>query len=182
MKKYRIGELRTVYEGSFLAIKQRDVVFKNGDKKVFEYCVRPDSVTILPFDEKGRLLLIREFRYERGRYVWFLPAGSVGKNEAPLSAAKRELQEETGFGARKWKKIFRRPSGSNFILWYVHVYVAKDLFVSKKEGDEEYPIEVLPTPLKKAVEMALNGTIENEFICYHIIRLNEMLKRGELKW
>lgn len=182
MKKYKIGGFRTMYDGGFLAIKQRDIIFKNGDKRIFEYCVRPDSVTILPFDEKGRLLMIREFRYESGKYVWFLPAGSVDKGEKPALAAKRELQEETGFGARKWRKIFCRSSGSNFILWHVHVFVAKDLFVSKKDGDEEFPIEVVPTSLKKAVKMALDGTIENEFIAYHIIRLNEMLKSGELEW
>ena len=181
MKKYRLGDFKTVYDGGFLKIKRRLATFTDGHQKTFEYCVRPDSVTILPFDEKGRLLLIREFRYERNHYVWFLPAGSVDGGERPLAAAKRELQEETGFGAKKWQKIFCRPSGSNFILWHVHVFVAKDLFVSKKDGDEEFPIKVVPTSLKKAVKMALDGTIENEFIAYHIIRLNEMMKAGEIK-
>ncbi len=182
MQKYKLGKLETVYDGGFLAIKQRVVSFPNGKEKVFEYCVRPDSVTILPFDEKGRLLLIREFRYESNKYVWFLPAGSVGKNERPLVAAKRELAEETGFGAKSWRKIFRRSSGSNFILWHVHVFVVNNLFPSRKEGDEEFAIEVVPTKLSKAVKMALDGTIENEFISYHIIRFNEMLKKGEFKW
>ena len=174
--KYKTGKLKTVYNGGFLQIKQREFVFPNGKKKIFEYCLRPDSVTILPFDEQGRLLLIREYRYEEKKYVWFLPAGSVGKTEKPLVAAKRELQEETGFNARHWKKIFCRPSGSNFILWHVHIYVARDLFESKKVGDEEFAIQVVPTPLKKAVRMALDGTIENEFIAYHIIRFNELKK------
>jgi ADP-ribose pyrophosphatase len=182
MQKYKLGQLKTVYDGGFLSIKRRVVVFSNGKEKIFEYCVRPDSVTILPFDNKGRLLLIREFRYESNKYVWFLPAGSVGKEERPLLAAKRELQEETGFGAKRWKKIFRRSSGSNFILWHVHVFVAKGLFPSKKEGDEEFAVEVVPIKLSEAVKMALNGTIENEFISYHIIRFNEMLKAGEFKW
>ncbi|KKP59251.1 MAG: NUDIX hydrolase [Candidatus Magasanikbacteria bacterium GW2011_GWC2_34_16] len=178
--KYKIGELKTVYDGDFLQIKQRELVFSNGKKKIFEYCLRPDSVTMLPFDEKGRLLLIREYRYEDKKYEWFLPAGSVNKGEKPLTAAKRELQEEVGYNAKKWKKIFRRPSGSNFILWHVHVYVAEDLFVSKKQGDEEFEIEVVPTPLKKAVKMALDGTIENEFIAYHIIRFNELKKSNRV--
>ena len=182
MKKYQLGKLKTVYDGGFLAIKQTVVSFPNGKEKIFDYCVRPDSVTILPFDEKGRLLLIREFRYERNKYVWFLPAGSVGAKEGALSAAKRELGEETGFGGKYWKKIFRRPSGSNFILWHVHVFVTKDLFPVKMEGDEEFAIKVVPTNWKKAIKMALDGTIENEFISYHIIRFNEMLKSGEFKW
>jgi|GEM_PF-741135 len=182
MKGYKCGALKTVYKGNVLSLQQREILFPNGVKKTFEYCTRPDSVTILPFDENGKLLLIREFRYEKNDYVWFLPAGGVAVKEKPLAAAKRELQEETGFGAKNWKKIFRRPSGSNFILWHVHVFVTTNLFVSKRKGDEEYPIKVVPVSLKKAVQMALGGVIENEFISYHIIRFNEMLKSGEFKW
>ncbi|HLC70208.1 MAG TPA: NUDIX hydrolase [Patescibacteria group bacterium] len=181
-KKVKMGKLETVYKGKFIALKRHSVSFSNGEKKTFEYCERPDSITILPFDAKGQLLMIKEYRHDHRKSVWFLPAGSVKKGEAPVKAAHRELREETGYDAKKIKKLYSRSSGSSIIIWNIHLFAAKDLFSAPLKGDEEFPIKVVPMPLEKAVKMALNGTIENEFIAYHIIRFNELLESGKFKW
>ncbi len=181
-QQVKMGKLETVYQGRFIALKRRQVGFPNGEEKTFEYCERPDSVTVLPFDQKGRLLLIKEYRHDHRKSVWFLPAGSRKNNEPPVRAAHRELREETGFDAKKLKKLYSRSSGSSIIIWNIHLFAAKDLFLAPLKGDEEFPIKVVPTPLKTAVKMALDGTIENEFIAYHIIRFNELIKSGKFKW
>lgn len=182
MKKEKLGPLQEVYKGIIFKISQREVIFPDGKKKTFEYCVRPDSVTILPFDDKGRLLLIKEYRHGYKKNVWFLPAGRVDEGESFLAAAKRELREETGFAAKTFKKIYEK-SPSNTLRWQIHIYAAKDLFVAPlSTGDEDYPITVVPTPFAKAVKMALDGTIENEFIAFHIIKFNYMLKHGQFNW
>lgn len=181
MKKIKYGKMNKVYEGIIFDIHQRDILFPNGDKKVFEYCRRPDSVTIFAFDEKNRLLLINEFRHGFNKNTWFLPAGRVEKGESHLQAAKRELREETGYSAKIFKKVFQK-SPSNTLLWDIFIYAAKDIRYAPLKGDEDFPIKVVPTPLSKAVKMALDGTIENEFIAYNIIRFDYMLKHGEFKW
>ncbi|MBP6859761.1 MAG: NUDIX hydrolase [Candidatus Magasanikbacteria bacterium] len=181
MKKEKLGPLREVYSGILFKILQRDVSFSDGTTKLFEYCVRPNSVTILPFDSKGRLLLIRERRHGYDKDVWFLPAGKVDEGESPMQAAKRELREETGFGARVVKKIYEK-SPSPTLHWDIHIYAAKDLYMAPLTGDEENPIKVVPTPFSKALQMALDGTIKNEFISFHIIKFNYMIKHGQFKW
>ncbi len=181
MAKERLGHVKQVYKGTIFKILQRDVFFPNGKKKLFEYCVRPDSVTILPFDDKGRLLLIKEYRHGFKKNVWFLPAGRVDKDESPLLAAKRELREETGMGARILKKVYQK-SPSNTLIWNIHIYAAKNLYLSPLKGDEDFPIKVVPTSFAKALKMALDGTIQNEFIAFHIIKFNYMLKHGQFKW
>lgn len=181
MRREKLGPLKELYSGIIFKIFQRDVIFPDGKKKVFEYCSRPDSVTILPFDSKGRLLLIKEYRHGFKKNVWFLPAGRVDKGESFLAAAQRELREETGFGAKKIKKIYEK-SPSNMLRWDIHIYAARDLYPAPLVGDEDFPVEVVPTPFAKAVKMALDGTIENEFIAFHIIKFNYMLKHGQFKW
>ncbi|HSR89127.1 MAG TPA: NUDIX hydrolase [Candidatus Udaeobacter sp.] len=181
MKKERLGPMKQIFKGSIFSILQRDVIFPNGQKKIFEYCARPGSVDVLPFDNKGNLLLIREYRHGARKNVWFLPAGRVDKGETPLQAAKRELREETGLGAKTFKKIYQK-SPSNTLLWDINVYAAKDLFPAPLSGDEDFPIKVVPTPFAKALKMALDGTIENEFIAFHIIKFDYMIKHGQFKW
>ncbi|MBI5222413.1 MAG: hypothetical protein HY980_02865, partial [Candidatus Magasanikbacteria bacterium] len=84
-RKLKYGPMNKVYDGIVFDVFQRPVSYPDGTKKIFEYCSRHDSVVIMPFDEKGRLLLIREFRHRHGREVLFLPAGRRDKkHESPL--------------------------------------------------------------------------------------------------
>ncbi|TAN32169.1 NUDIX hydrolase [Patescibacteria group bacterium] len=181
MKKVRYGKLRQVYQGVIFDVHQRDVLFPNGEKKIFEYCRRPNSVTILAFDRRGRLLLINEYRHGFRKNTWFLPAGRVDKGESPTAAAQRELREEAGYKAGTFKRLYRK-SPSNSLLWHIDIFAAKDLRPAPLAGDEEFPIKVEFVSLPKAVKMATDGTIENEFIAYNIIRFAYMLRRGQFKW
>ena len=59
---------------------------------------------MMPVDEEERILLVRQYRLPAQQYLWELPAGRVDPGETPLQAAKRELMEETGYRAKKWRK------------------------------------------------------------------------------
>src|SRR5260370_41290397 len=65
----------------------------------------PGSAVMMPVDERGRILLVRQYRLPARQYLWELPAGRVDTGETTLQAARRELAEETGFRAKKWDKI-----------------------------------------------------------------------------
>src|SRR5689334_9860690 len=85
-----------VREGDFTG--QRDVVRHTG------------SVVIAAVDDSGkepRVLLVKQYRYAADQYMWELPAGRIDAGEKTLRAAKRELLEETGIRARKWKRLFQ---------------------------------------------------------------------------
>lgn len=180
--KVTYGKMKTVYRGIIFDIVQQPVKFPNIPTKIYEYSKRDDSVLILPFDERGQLMMIREYRKAYNKYVWFLPAGRMDKKgEGPRASAQRELREELGYRARSLRLIARRfPSGHS--LYKVHIFAAKDLVVDPLQGDEALPIKVVPVPFKKAVRMALDGTIKNEFIAFNIIRLDYQMKSGKFKW
>src|SRR5579862_4812648 len=63
------------------------------------------SAVVMPVDQRGHVLLVRQYRLPALRYLWELPAGRVDEGETPLQAARRELGEETGYRARTWKKL-----------------------------------------------------------------------------
>lgn len=177
-----LGNPRILFKGKIFTIYEREVTFPSGEKKTFEYCERPSSVSILAFDAHGRLLLIRERRSGYNRYVWFLPGGRMDKaGESPRRAAIRELQEEAGYKPQTIQLLYQK-SPSNTLKWSTYVFAAKNLVPAPMKGDEEFPIEVVPTSLPAAVRMAKDGTIENEFIAYSIIRFQELKKSGQFTW
>lgn len=178
----KIQKGKVVYSGKIFTITQKPVSFPDGSKTIFEYCERPASVSTLAFNEKNELLMIKEYRQGFKKNVWFLPGGRMDQpNDTPRSAAQRELREETGFRAKKMKRVSKN-SPSNTLIWDIYLYTAKDLVYDPLPQDEFEHITVHFVPIDQAVQMALDGTIENEFISYYIIRFNYMLSHGQFSW
>ncbi len=182
MKKITYGKLQKKYQGKIFTIFQRPVTLPNGTKEVFEYCERPASVNILAFNDKKELLLIRERRAGSGKLEWFLPVGQLDdRKEKPRSAALRELREETGYGAKKIKML-KKSVTSDKMMMNVYTFVATGLYSSPLPSDVgEHIIKREFFPLKKAVAMALNGTIANEFLAFLIVQIDFLIKRGKWK-
>ena len=65
----------------------------------------PGSAVVMPIDEKGRMLLVRQFRLPAQKYLWEIPAGKIDDGENAFEAAQRELGEETGLTAKSWKEL-----------------------------------------------------------------------------
>ena len=183
MKKIKFGALQKKYQGKIFTIYERPVVLLDGSSGVFEYCARPGSVSVLAFNEKKELLLIKEYRSGSGKLEWFLPTGQLdSKEEKPRAAANRELREEAGFSAGKLR-LLTKTSLSEKMLWDVYTFVATDLKISPLPADPgECIVQRTFFPLKKAVQMAVDGTIEDEFIAYYIIRFEYLSRTGNWQW
>jgi ADP-ribose pyrophosphatase len=94
------------------------------------------SAVMMPVDDKGRVLLVRQYRLPAKAFLWELPAGRVDKGETVLQAAKRELVEETGFKAKKWTKLASFYVSPGFLAEKMTIFLAEDL----KDGEQK-PME-----------------------------------------
>lgn len=99
--------------------------------------VHPGAVAIAPMDARGRLLLIRQFRPAANAWLLEIPAGTLEPGEKPLACARRELIEETGFAAKKWRKIGAVFTAPGFCSELIHLYKAWDLRAAHAEKDED---------------------------------------------
>jgi len=117
------------------------------------------SAVVLPIDEKGRVLLARQYRLPAKDYLWEIPAGRMDEGETPLQAAKRELKEETGLSAKKWTKLFGLYMSPGFVAEKMHIYCAQELKQGKTNfmGDER--IESKWFAAKEVNEMIKTGKI-----------------------
>ncbi|WP_165767054.1 NUDIX hydrolase [Plantibacter elymi (nom. nud.)] len=93
-------------------------------------------------DDQGRLLLVRQYRHPIGRYTWEVPAGGVEPSEDLLVAAQRELYEETGVGAGRWRQLGNVVSLPNATNFEAGVFLATDLLAMPPRGDSAEMTEV----------------------------------------
>jgi ADP-ribose pyrophosphatase len=126
-----------VREGEFTG--RRDVVRHTG------------SVVIMAVKKDKSVLLVRQYRHAAGQYLWELPAGRIDKRESSLKGAKRELLEETGVIAKKWKRILSFYVSPGFLDETMDVFLAEGLTLGVAQPEEDEQITMRFVPLKKAL-------------------------------
>jgi ADP-ribose pyrophosphatase len=99
------------------------------------------SAVVMPVDDRKRVLLVRQYRLPALRSLWELPAGRVDPGETPAQAARRELTEETGYRARKMKKLAAFWPSPGFLAEKMTIYLATGLTPGKAEPMEDERIE-----------------------------------------
>ncbi len=160
---YRILESREIYHGhNFRLLKDRFILDAAKHKVVTRELVdHPGAVVILPFIDKKHILLLKQFRYAAQGDLWEIPAGTLEKNESALVCAKREIEEETGFRANRWRlltRFFPAPGLSNEMMF---LFMAEGLVEGKKNLDHDEWIEHETVSLKKAIQMIRKGQIRD---------------------
>lgn len=124
----------------------------------------PGSVVVLAVDERGpepKVLLERQFRYAAGKYMWEIPAGRIDEGETALEGAKRELIEETGYRAKKWKRALHYYASPGFLDETMSIYLAQDLEKGKATPEDDEVIKIRMFPLSAVLKMIMAGRIED---------------------
>ena len=160
---YRLVGSKDLYRGHIIRLVKDRFVLKIAPKKIVtrELVIHPGAVVIVPFSDKQHILLLRQFRYAAQGDLWEIPAGTLEPGERTLDCAKRELEEETGFKARKWKfltRFFPAPGISNEIMT---LYQADQLVQGTKNLDHDEWIEHKTVSLKMALQMIKKGAIRD---------------------
>ena len=117
--------LRLCIKGHGLPVKKDVVELDNGRSYSRDVVEHGPAVVVLPINQDGKLLLIRQFRYAIKDYLLEAPAGAIDIDEAPLDAAKRELQEETGYVAKDWLYCGGMYLAPGFCNEFMHFFCAK---------------------------------------------------------
>jgi len=161
LKKIKIGTLKPVFTGKLYEVRQAPVLLPNGKKGIFETVYRSPSVTVISTDEKGRLLMNQEYRPNYKKRVWRFPGGTIEKGESPKQAAQRELQEETGFKAKKLSLFYKSSLGQT-IEWERYIFLGEGLVPSKLPNDEEEDIKITFVTLAEAMALVRRGEVDHD--------------------
>ncbi|MDC7710411.1 NUDIX domain-containing protein [Vogesella indigofera] len=148
-----------VFSGGFIKVQRDSVALPDGSPAWREYIRHPGAVAVLALADDGKLLLERQFRYPLARTFLEIPAGKIDPQEAPLTTAKRELLEETGYRAANWFYLGKAYPCIGYSDEVIHYYLATALTAGERQLDEGEFLEVLTVPLAEVMTMTLDGRI-----------------------
>jgi ADP-ribose pyrophosphatase len=184
--KARVLSSRVSYQGPVFSITTDEVEEPGGVRARRDVIRHSGSIVILAVDEapaKGgkaepRILLERQYRHAAQSMMWELPAGRIDDGETALTAAKRELLEETGYSARLWKRILHFYVSPGFLDETMTIYLARGLKPGEAQPEADERIATKFLALSEATEMALNGRIQDAKTIAGIFWLVQMTRKA----
>ncbi len=150
---------KTVYNGKIFNVKLDTAILEDNSEATREYIIHNGGVCILPFTDKGEVIMVRQFRYPFSQVLLEVPAGKLNKGEDHQEAGRRELLEETGATASEFEYIGEIYPIPAYTTEIIHMYTARGLSFSKQQLDSDEFLDVVKIPFEKAVEMVINNEI-----------------------
>jgi ADP-ribose pyrophosphatase len=123
--------------------------------------MHPGAAAILPLLDAGRVCLLRNPRHILNETLWEIPAGTLEPGEAPEVAAVRELAEETGYQAKRWRKLGEFYPSPGVLSEKTHLYLAEELTPGPMQPEADESMEPQVVPWEQAMAWALDGTIRD---------------------
>lgn len=168
---------KTVFTGKVFSVRHDEVSEPGGVVAGRDIVVHPGSVVVMPVFPDGKILLIRQYRHTAQDFLWELVAGRVDQGESPVAAAHRELGEETGYSARRLKKlleIFPSPGFVDEIMW---IFAATGLTEGSAHPEEDERIEARRFSLREAERMIRSGKLRDAKSIAGILYYSRFLHR-----
>lgn len=147
------------YQGAFLEMVTEVVDLPNGHRVSLDLIRHPGASAIVPFLDPDTVLLLRQYRHAAGGTLYEVPAGKLDPGESPEVCARRELEEETGQRAGRLESLGSILTTPGFTDERIHLFSAFDLTAVPTAHESDEIIEIIPTPLRTALEMVWSGEL-----------------------
>ena len=153
-----------VFEGPLFRVLRDRLIEPGGRESVRDIVRHNGSVVILAIDKSKNkrnpwIVMERQYRHAAGRYLWELPAGKLDPGEDALAGAQRELEEETGYRAKKWKPLVEYYASPGFLGESMKVFLAEGLVAGDAHPEEDENIELRLVKLSEVVKLIEKGAI-----------------------
>ena len=153
-----------VFEGPLFRVLRDRLIEPGGSEEVRDIVRHNGSVGILAIDNAKNnknpwVVIERQYRHAAGRFLWELPAGKLEPGEDALQGAKRELEEETGYRAKKWKPLVEYFASPGFLGESMKVFIAEGLVAGEAHPEDDERIEFRLVKLSQVVKLIEKGAI-----------------------
>jgi ADP-ribose pyrophosphatase len=157
--KAKILKSEMVYQGPVFGVRRDEVIEPSGVRATREVITHSGSVVVLPVLSDGRIVMIRQYRHATRQFLWELVAGRIDEGENPLEAAARELIEETGYRAKKFRVFLDVFPTPGFLEERMYILLAEGLTLGEAEPEQDEKIEVKACKPKELESLIRRGNL-----------------------
>ena len=184
-KKTRVLSSEVVFKGKVFSVFRDEVIEPTGVTNVREIIRHNGSVVILALDESKNprdpdVIMERQYRHAARQFLLELPAGRVEPGESTLAAAKREMIEETGYRAKKWKLLTKYFASPGFLGEWMQIYLAREIRDGKAQPEADEQIDVVRIPLSEALKLAAANKIHDGKTLIGLMLYDKVRKQGRV--
>ncbi len=163
-QKAQVLSSEVIFEGPLFKILRDRLVEPGGAENERDVIRHNGSVVILALDNSKSkkdpwIVVERQYRHAAQQFLWELPAGKLEEGEDPLLGAKRELEEETGYRAKKWKPLVEYFASPGFLGESMKVFLAEGLVAGDAHPEDDEQIELRLVKLSEVLKMIAKGAI-----------------------
>lgn len=158
---------RLIHKGRIVELRVDTVRFPDGSTGEIEVIRHSGAAAVVALlgdagEPDPEVLLVHQYRYAAGGYIWEIPAGRPSQAGEPWEqCARRELEEETGFSATVLRPLTTIHTTPGFTDERIHIFLGSDVVPGAHSRDADEFMEVVPTRLSRALEMVRDGTISD---------------------
>jgi ADP-ribose pyrophosphatase len=152
---------REIYKGKVLHFTLDTVTLPNGQEATLEMLRHPGASAVVPLKDDGMVVLIHQYRYASGGYLYEVPAGKLAPGEPPEVCARREVEEEVGYRVGRLDYLTTIFTAPGFCDEVIHLYLATDLTPCPQNLDHDEVLEVVEIPFDEAMAKIRDTTIRD---------------------
>ena len=170
---WRLVDSNVVHATPWFTVRRDAVLRPDGEPDVYHHVIAPGAVTVLALDADDRVAITRQWIYTHGSTQWRLPGGGIDTADAdPMSAARRELAEETGLRAATWTRIGCINGADSLSNHVNHVFLATGLTQGAADpGGGELDLALSWLPFTDAVALVTSGQVPHAGSAYALLLL-----------
>ncbi|GEN85430.1 NUDIX hydrolase [Oceanobacillus sp. FSL W8-0428] len=169
---------KKIFEGNIIDVQLDEVKLPNGETAKRELVYHPGAVAVIPITADNKIVLVEQYRKPLERALIEIPAGKLEENENPLTAAVRELEEETGYTTTNLSQVTSFYTSPGFANELVYVYITNDLIKMENPpaGDDDEFVEIMEVTLEEAKKLVEEGRIQDAKTNYAVLYLHALNK------
>jgi ADP-ribose pyrophosphatase len=172
-----IEKITPIYSGRVLQLNVERVQLPNGSVADLEIAHHPGGAAIVAVDDQFRVCMLHQFRHAAKGWIWELPAGKIDNREPPLQTAQRELAEEGGMHAARWRSLGGVFSSPGVFTEMVHLFYASQLTPTPVAPEEHEVFKVEWRPFQDVLAMAHSGELNDAKSLIGIFRAAPLIVR-----
>lgn len=152
---------KKIYQGKIIDLSVETVTLPNGATAELELIAHPGASAVVPLKDDQTVVMVRQYRYAVGGYIYEIPAGKLYPGEDPRDCAMREVEEEIGYKVGTLEPLLSFFTTPGFTDEIIHIFIGKDLTPGTQDLGEDEVIEIIEMPLAKTIELINDGTIKD---------------------